>query len=138
PLSKRAIATDFRGEFHTEYDSLNSLKSKLHALDKTPPAWWTPRDEELFKAVHYPATTAATEWASEILTLDQLLVEGFKVRVLRDLARHVGRLVDPKWASLKLVEECLIGAGVDQEDARGILDPLRSLHDLRSVLKGHA
>ncbi|MBV8754452.1 MAG: hypothetical protein JO328_16440 [Hyphomicrobiales bacterium] len=138
PLSQRAVATDFKGEFYTEYDPLNSLKRKLHALDKAPPAWWTRRGEELFKAVHYPVTTAPAEWANEILALDQLLVEGFKVRALRDLARHLGRSVDPNWASLKLVEESLIGAGVDQEDARNSLEPLRTLHELRTVLKGHA
>jgi hypothetical protein len=137
-LSERAIATDFKGEFSTEYDSLNSLKRKLHALDKSLPPWWSPRGEELARAVHYPATAASGEWANEILSLDQLVIEGFKVKELRSLAEKLGRSIDPTWGSLKLIEECLLGGGADQEDARKILAPLRTLHELRTVMKGHA
>jgi hypothetical protein len=54
------------------------------------------------------------------------------------LAAVLGRSTDPTWGSLKLIEECLVGAGVDHEDAGRILDPLRTLHELRTVVKGHA
>ena len=87
---------------------------------------------------HYPATAVSNEWANEILALDQLVIEGFRTRELRSLAGRLGRSIDSTWGSLKLIEECLIGAGVDQEDARRILGPLRTLHELRSVMKGHA
>jgi hypothetical protein len=137
-LSERAIATDFKGEFHTDYDSLNSLKRKVHALDKSPPPWWLPRGEDLARVTHYPVTAAADEWANEILALDQLVIEGFKTKELRSLAGKLGRSVDSTWGSLKLIEECLVGAGVDQEDARRIVVPLRTLHELRSIMKGHA
>jgi hypothetical protein len=92
----------------------------------------------LIKVVHYPATTAPDEWADEILALDQLVIEGFRPRELRGVASKLGRSPDPTWGSLKLIEECLIGAGADPEDARRILEPLRALHELRTVLKGHA
>jgi hypothetical protein len=86
-LSERAIATDFRGEWYTEYDSLNSVKAKVKRLDEKPPPWWLRRDEDLAKAVHYPATTAPAEWANEVLALDQLLIEGFRAKEFRSLAR---------------------------------------------------
>jgi hypothetical protein len=59
PLSKRAITTDFKGEFYDEYDPLNSLKRKILELDEAPPPWWNRRGEPLAKAVHYPATSFA-------------------------------------------------------------------------------
>jgi hypothetical protein len=137
-LSTRAITTDFKGEIYTEYDPLNSLKRKLAALDKSRPSWWTPRGEDLTKRARYPATTAPDEWANEILALDQLLIEGFRVKELRVLAKKFGRAIDPTWASLKLIEECLVGGGADEEDAKRLLAPLRVLHELRTILKGHA
>jgi hypothetical protein len=138
PCRNERFATDFKGEFHTDYDSLNSLKRKVHALDKSPPSWWSPRGEELARVAHYPAIAASSEWANEILALDQLVIEGFRAKELRNLAGTLGRSTDPAWGSLKLIEECLVGAGVDHEDAGRILDPLRTLHELRTVVKGHA
>ena len=99
PLSKRAITTDFKGEFYTEYDSLRSLKQKIQKLDDDKPAWWQPRGQELAKAVHYPATTSAAEWANEILALDHLLIEGFRVKELRSMLEALGRPVKPDWKS---------------------------------------
>jgi hypothetical protein len=46
--------------------------------------------------------------------------------------------VEQQWQSLKLLEECLAGAGLDEDEARATITPLRTLHELRSVLKGHA
>lgn len=138
PLSKRAIMTDFKGEVYTEYNSLHSLKHKIQRLDEEKPAWWQPRGQELANAAHYPATASAAEWANEILALDHLLIEGFRVKELRSMLKARGRPFEPEWKSFRLLEECLIGSNVDQEDARTAVTSLRSLHDLRTILKGHA
>jgi hypothetical protein len=138
PISKRALATDFKGEWHTEYDALNALRYKIHSLDDSPPGWWSPRGEKLAGAVHYPATAASTEWANEILALDQLLIEGFRSKNLKTLARELSRTPQPEWQSLKLLEECLIGSGLDKEEAAETISPFRALHELRTVVKGHA
>jgi hypothetical protein len=138
PLSKRAITTDFKGEVYTEYDSLHSLKRKIQRLDEEKPAWWQPRGQQLANTVHYPATASAAEWANEILALDHLLIEGFRVKELRSILEVRGRVFEPEWRSLRLLEECLISIGVDQEDARTAVTSLRSLHDLRTILKGHS
>jgi hypothetical protein len=138
PLSKRAFTTDFKGEFFTEYDSLNSLKQKIRQWDERPPAWWQPRGEELARAVHYPATTAPNEWANEILALDHLVIEGFILKELRSLAKRRGRKPAAEWQSLKLLEECLVGADVDDDVARDAVGSLRRLREMRNVLKGHA
>jgi hypothetical protein len=137
-LSKRAVTTDFKGEVYDEYDALNSLKHKIRSLDRSALEWWSPRGDKLLNAVHYPATAASTEWANEILALDQLIVEGFRSSNLKALARELGRTPLPEWQSLKLLQECLTGSGLNDEEAAHAIAPLRALHELRTVVKGHA
>lgn len=138
PLSERAITTDFKGEFYLGHDPLNTLKYKLQGLDRKPPAWWQRRGDEVTNAVHYPVTSSSAEWANEILALDQLVVEGFHVKGLRSLAKKLGRAPEPEWQSLKLLEECLIGVGLDADEAKVAINSLRTLRELRNIVKGHA
>jgi hypothetical protein len=135
-ISNRALATDFKGKFHDEYDPLRSLKDILRKLNDSNVPWWTMR-EKAFDKVMYPITTSPDEWANEILLLDQLVVEGFKDRWLRKQAEAVRRAPAPTHRSLKLIEECLMGFGYEEQEARAITAPLHDLHYLRSKLKGH-
>jgi hypothetical protein len=137
PLSKRVITTDFEGECYTEYDSLHSLKRQIERLDEDKPSWWQPRGKELAKAVHYPATASPAEWANEILALDHLLNEGFRPKELRSILKALGHSFEPEWKTFRLLEECLVGSGVDEEDSQTAVTALRTLRDLRNVLKGH-
>jgi hypothetical protein len=138
PISKRAFRTDLEGEFYSEYDPLISLKRKLRDLDDDPPPWWQPRGAEIRDQVRYPATASSAEWGNEILALDQYVVEGFKLQELRKLAASKGRLIETQWGSLKVLEECLLGAGIPQEQANNTVSPLRAIHELRTIVKGHA
>jgi hypothetical protein len=95
------------------------------------------RSSGLVDKVHYPVTASADEWANELLNLDQLLVEGFKVDALREKAVALGRNPDKGFRSLKLLEECLIGLGLNEVDAAEVVGPFKELHDLRSKMKGH-
>ncbi len=137
-LAERTITTDFKGEFYVSEDPLNELKSSIRALDEAPPAWWQPRGEELRKAVRYPVTSSQLEWGNEVLALDQLVNEGFRVAPLRKLAKSLGVIVEPDWRSFRLLEECLAKKGDDSVDAKALLDHLRRLRELRNHLKGHA
>jgi hypothetical protein len=137
-ISKRAFLTDFKGSWDEEYDPLNSLKDKLRSIRRQGFEWWKLRSENLMDQVHYPATTSADEWSNEILHLDQLLVEGFVDKWLRQKATTLGRTPDPRFRSLKLIEECLIALGFEEEHARKITAPFHLLHELRSKIKGHA
>jgi hypothetical protein len=92
----------------------------------------------LVDKAHSPVTAAADEWGNDIMSLDQLLVEGFNEKWLKDKATLLGRSPQPHWRSLKFVEECLIGLGFEADHAAKIVAPLRELHELRSKLKGHA
>ena len=138
PISKRALTTDFEGRFHLEYDALRSLKQVLQDLISARVPWWTLRSEKALEQTHYPVTSSADEWADEILHLDQLVVEGFVERWLRKKAQDLGRAPDTTLRSLKLVEECLVALGHEEDHARAITAPLQEVHYLRSKVKGHA
>ena len=137
PIAKRAFTTDFEGQFYDEYDPLNGLKHKLEELQRAKVNWWTLRNEDAIKRVQYPFTASRNEWADEILNLDQLLIEGFKEKWFRQKAKDLGREIDIKWRALKLVVECLIGIGFDEDHASQLIQPFKKVHDLRSKLKGH-
>jgi hypothetical protein len=137
PISARAFKTDFEGEWYEEDDPLESLKHKLYELNEAKVGWWLLRDTQAIDKVHYPYTTSKDEWAEEILNLDQLLIEGFEEKWFRRKAQSLGRTPDDRFRSLKLIEECLVGAGFDEDHAREILGPFHDVHNLRSKLKGH-
>lgn len=138
PISKRAFTTDFEGRWHLEYEPLDSLKSAIGDLNRDQVPWWTLRSAKLLDQLHYPITSSADEWASEILSLDQLVVEGFETKWLRNTAQSLGRTPDVSFASLKLVEECLLALGFAEDQAKAVVAPLKETHDLRSKVKGHA
>jgi len=137
-ISRRAFTTDIQGTWYLEYDALTSLKGALHQWDEAQVPWWVLRAENLQDQVHYPVTSSADEWVSEILNLDQLVVEGFETKWLRSSAELLGRTPDASLASLMLAEQCLIGLGYEESDAHKIVAPLKKVHWLRSKLKGHA
>jgi hypothetical protein len=138
PISQRAMATDFQGNWDSAYDPLESLKEAFRYLNRRQVRWWRMRAANLMDLVHHPVTNAADEWASELLHLDQLTVEGFDRKSLRLQAERLGRMPELEWRSLKLVEECLVGLGFEDDHARQILASFREVHGLRSKLKGHA
>ena len=138
PISKRAFQTDFEGTWSTEHDPLDDLKLLIHELDRNRPNWWKPRGEELARAVHYPVTDSSKEWADELLSLDQLIVEGFVLKELRSLAAKLAVEFEPSWASLRILEALLPALGIPADQALPIMEPLRRLHHLRTKMKGHA
>ena len=138
PLSRRAIFNDFMGKISPDYDSLYAVKNKVERLDGSPPGWWDPRGRKLSRLVHYPITDSNEEWSNAILLFDQLLIEGFNHRSLKEIATKMGRPLRSDWRSLKLMEECLIGKGVMEDHATAAIGALRKVHDLRTILKGHA
>lgn len=138
-LSKRAIQTDFMGEFSTEYDPLISLKRKILSWEeKNTPSWWKLRGKELRDAVRYPVTESASEWGNELLALDQFVVEGFIESKLRLVLEVSGGAYQIGWRSLKILEEILKARGMSDYEAKSIVGPLRKLHELRTLMKGHS
>jgi hypothetical protein len=137
-VSRRAFRTDFMGEWSTDYDPLRAVKRKVERLDVASPDWWKPRGKEVARAVHCPVTGAEAEWAEAILALDQLIIEGFQDGPLKKIAFEMGRPLEKEWRSLKLMEECLLGKGAAEDEAKVAVDALRTVRDLRTTVKGHA
>lgn len=137
-LSPRAITTDFDGEFYEEYDPLPSLKHRMDKLHRRNVDWWKLRDERLLSKLNYPFTESRDEWADELMNLDKFIIEGLEERWLRRRAKELGRDPDDRLRGLKLVEQCLIGLGFEEDHAAKILSPLHDVHNLRSQTKGHA
>lgn len=138
PISTRAFKRDFEGSWEVEEEPLERLKRVAREMGRERLPWWTLRGEQLPDKVHYPVTASVDEWADELLHLDQLIVEGFEEKWLRNQAKLLGRNPEAGWRSLKLVEECLVGLGRETDQARAITAPLQEVHSLRSKVKGHA
>jgi len=137
-ISKRAHQADIRGSWDLDYEPVGALKNAIRELDRSAPAWWSPRGQELEAAVHIPATDSTKEWADEILALDQYLVEGFLLKPLRVIADGVGKPAPSSWASLRVIQEILCGVGNSETQAKAIVVPLQRLHALRTEVRGHA
>ncbi|WP_145081913.1 hypothetical protein [Aureliella helgolandensis] len=137
-LTAHTVATDFEGAFVEIDDPLQNLKRQLAKLERHRVGWWKLRALDLPRCAQYPVTDSRDEWASELMNLDKLLVEGFVHKWLRRMACSLARELDEKWQSLQLLHECLVGQGFEEEASRQITAPLRQVHMYRSRLKGHA
>ena len=134
-ISPHVIKKFFLGKVYSYYSPLASLKDKLRNLRCE---WWRMRTPDAVNRAQYPLTGSNDEWRDEILNLDQLLVEGFEEKWLRKKAEELERALEQKYRSLKLLEECMVGLGFEEDHARSIVAPLRKVRDLRTKLKGHA
>jgi hypothetical protein len=137
PMSERAITTDLRGEWYTVRDTLDGIRHTVSTLNEKRPSWWARRPDKVIDKAAYVVSTSEDEWANEILNLDQLTVEGFRASALRSHAARLGRTGLEKLASLKLIEECLMGLGWEEEPAREVTAPFHELHYMRSRVKAH-
>jgi hypothetical protein len=136
-ISHRAFMSDFEGSWQEFYDPLESLKEHVRRLNDDDVPWWTLRSEDAIDRSHYPITASPDEWANEILHLDQLIVEPFEKAWFKNEVLRVGKTPDPNIASLALTEACLAEWSHDPDEAKKIVSPLKTLHELRSKLKGH-
>ena len=132
-ISERAIQTDILGQFPTTVDHLENLKNIVVELDKRPPAWWKRRGGDLMNAVQVPVNDSASEWGSEILALDQLVVEGFQLQPLREIIKSNDGKFKAGWRSFKLIEVSLVLMGRTEDQAKDAVAPLQELHDVRNL-----
>ena len=71
------------------------------------------------------------------MALDQILVEGFSAKHFKAQLDRARIRYEVQWGSLKLLEGVLKAIGSSDEQAKEIVTPLRELHELRNILKGH-
>lgn len=128
-LSDASFKAHFLGSWEFKPGLLQSLKGTLRNLKCS---WWKMSSLDALKRLNYPVAHSEDEWKREIIALEQLLVEGLRHKWLRNRAKSLGCNVNSEWKSLKLLEQCLIYSGVDEDRAKQIISPLRTLHNLRS------
>ena len=71
-ISKRAYTTDFEGDFDQEPDTLRDLQSILLELHEAKTKWFSLREPDLVKQVHYPLTASSKAWGDALTTLAKL------------------------------------------------------------------
>lgn len=110
------------------HSPLGRIKNKLRHLRC---AWWKMRSPVALEA-QYPIPKSKEGWKNEIKALDQLIVEGFEEKWLREKAKNFGRSPKPTFRSPKLLVECLVGLGFEEDHARSIVAPFFELHEMRN------
>jgi len=135
-LSKRALKTDFKGEWDLSYDPLLSLKKSLQKLQKDKADLWRCNDEDLYRRLNYPVTDAEKEWVDEIHALDKLVIEGFFYPCLKSLATSLG-CFNERLGSIRLLESIFEKKSISKEEIKGIVEPLIEIHNLRTKFAGH-
>lgn len=136
-ISKRALKTDFEGEWDLSYEPLSELKEALRKLEKEKAELWSCTNEDLYKQLNYPVTDSEKEWSDEILTLDKLVIEGFKYSYLKTLATSLN-CYDAKFGSIKLLRKVLKAKGISDQEVDGIITSLEEIQLLRTKFKGHS
>ncbi|MEO8183564.1 MAG: hypothetical protein ABI895_32425 [Deltaproteobacteria bacterium] len=134
-LSARAIGSDFRGDWTTEYDPLLSLKAIAAGFPATDTrgdssALWAPGDN--LDHLTYVLSDSKKEFSDQVLLLTKVIVEGLHNRTINALAKRLG-CRDIQLASIKQLDRVLEKVGADPDDRRGIIDPLTKLQALRSA-----
>jgi hypothetical protein len=137
-ISKRAFITDFQGEFDDEPNSLRDLQSVLDALDTMKPKWFTLREPDLVKQLHYPLTTSSKAWGDTLTTLAKLVNEGLERRFFENRTKELGGNEDAKWGSIRWAQEAMKAGGVGDEVIADVIQPLRDLQQLRTKLDAHS
>lgn len=136
PISKRSFKSDFQGTFDNERDPLDLLKEALRKLSSSKLDWFSLREPNLLDQLHYPLTSSVKGWNEVIVTLAKCVTEGFEKRFIEREARARSSIGDPKWGSLKWVEELLKRLDVDDDRVAEICSPLFEVQRLRSKLGG--
>jgi len=137
-IAKRALQNDILGKFSTEDHPLARIRGMVELLNRKAPAWWAPREDDIIDKVLGCASDSIEEWGSEILALDQMINEGFRVTGLRTIVEDRGGTYQKEWRSLNLLEAIAVASERTEEQAKEMIAPLKELHNLRNLTKAHS
>lgn len=136
PISERAITNDFKGEFTDYKDPLTSLLTTLKRWDQENVSWWKLRDENLAERVSAPLTASVDEWSDSFMDLAMLLVEGFKLAVIRTHLDSLEIHYEKEEQSLKLLKRLLTAKDAAFETNHP--SALQRVQLIRSKVRGHS
>ena len=135
-LSQRVIDRDFKAKIPETPRPLIRVRDIVSRWDRSDFDWWTSRGNQLLTRVNTPISTSRAEWGQEFMSLDQLVVEGFRIRGLRPLLRARSIGFETGERSISLIEKLLRANGDLEENEK--LSGLRTVHQIRSKVPGHA
>jgi hypothetical protein len=135
-ISERAFINDFKGEPVAYQHPRAEMFSILQRWQDRGIEWWTLRDEDLLDRANPPISSSKDEWAEAIMDLSKLVVEGFKVKILRKILNKLGETYRPDEKSIALLEKIVAARNpvVGPVNLKG----LRTVQDIRSKVKGHS
>jgi len=135
-ISRRAFLSDFKGEWATQIDPLQSIMSTLRGWHEKNVVWWNLRDENLIESISVPRSSSRDLWADAFMDLSKLVVEGFKEKEIRKKLLAAGVEGEENTRSIGLLEVLIVARGLKTEVTR--LEGIRTAQRIRSKVKGHA
>ena len=135
-ISPRSFTQDFGGRWSSIIDPLDRVTKVLENWHETKSPWWRLSDRTLLDGVNTPHADNREEWAEAFLGLSKLIVEGFKVKVIRAALKEKDVHFTKEEKSIVLLGK-LIG-NLDGLDGPGRLDGLHLVNSIRLNAKAHA
>lgn len=129
-ISKRAIETDFKGEW-ADPSPLEDVVSIVRKWTESNCTWWKLREEALLERVHIPHTTNRDVWGNAFGLLANLIIEGFQLQAIRARLKEMNIDFGEDDKSLALLEKFLIGHNKLDDGQR--LEGLRIVQLIRSI-----
>jgi hypothetical protein len=134
-ISERAFISDFKGEFSSHTDPLQSVLSIVRRWADINVFWWKLRDKTLLERLSTPRTAGRDEWTEAFMDLSKLIVEGFDMKAIRAKVAEAKMTFEADEKSLVLIEKLLAPRVAPAEFQR--LEGLRTVQLIRSKAKGH-
>ena len=135
-ISSRSVTQDFGGWWSSVIDPVDRVTKVLENWHEAKSPWWRLSDRTLLDGVNTPHADNREEWAEAFLGLSKLIVEGFKVKVIRAALKEKDVHFTKEEKSIVLLRK-LIG-NLDGLDGPGRLKGLRLVNSIRLNAKAHA
>ena len=135
-ISSRSVTQDFGGWWSSIIDPVDRVTKVLENWHEAKSPWWRLSDRTLLDGVNTPHADNREEWAEAFLGLSKLIVEGFKVKVIRAALKEKDVHFTKEEKSIVLLRK-LIG-NLDGLDGPGRLKGLRLVNSIRLNAKAHA
>ena len=134
-IPEHVIQRDFKGEWTSIDSPLGNVRRIIGRWSESRVAWWTLGDGVLLERLNTPRTTSRDEWGRSFSDLAKLVVQGFRVKVIRAKLSESGVEFDSKERSIKLMERLLSSQGALDDGER--LVNLRLVQLVRSKVDAH-
>lgn len=134
-ISQRAYVNDFKGEWVEITDPVHRIKTLLGRWREEKVLWWTLRDEAAISHLTTPRTSSRDEWARAFTNLSKLIIEGFRVKVIRAHLSEMGVKWTKEEGSLALLQRALSYAARSTPNPE--IEGLRAVQRIRSKVDAH-